>query len=274
MSEKLKPYLAWVTFLLMLISVGIVRYQMTTVIFAFILGIAGTVLIFFTEVGYTYRKTGLVKVGSVRTWLRTHIFMGIVGPLILIWHTGLMFYGFAGWLAALTAVVVVSGFIGRYIYRLIPRSIKGQELTLRELEAQAKTRAAKLAELMVKSPEAAALIKAVNEQLGSGGLIGGPPGGRPPGLLELFKSSIDWEIARWRLRRLFAGRRPIEHQLLHDIKALELEQLTLRRRINLLDTSKATLSNWTIFHKPLTLILFVGILLHVINVFYYGKVLP
>lgn len=274
MSEKLKPYIVVATFILILGAIWSLRFQMTTVIFALILGIIGTLLIFLTEVGYTYRKTGQVKLGSVRIWLRAHIFIGIVGPLIIVWHTGFSVYGFAGWVEALLAIVVISGFIGRYIYRLIPRSIKGQELSLQELNAQKSRLAEKLAGLMAESPEAAAFIQSVNKQLGAGGSISRPPGSKPPGLLELMRSSVEWEKARLRLRRLFAGRHPFEHRLLHDIKVLELEQLTLERRINLLATSKATLSQWTIFHKPLTLVLFVGILLHVVNVFYYGKVLP
>ena len=273
MSDKLKPYLTWGTFVLLLLSVWTIQYQMTTIIFALELGIIGTLLVFFTEVGYTYRKTGLVKMGSVRTWLRTHIFMGIAGPLIVLWHADLSFYGFAGWLTWLTAIVVASGFVGRYVYRLVPRSIKGQELSLKELDAQAGALAAKLDELLAGSPAAAELIQSINRQFGAAGAAGGPASGTS-GLWQLIKSSVSWEINRLKLRRAFAGRHDFERGLLEGIKELELAQLTLQRRIGLLDASKAALSKWTMFHKPLTLILFVGILLHVINVFYYGKVLP
>ena len=241
---------------------------MTTIKFALVLGIVGTILIFFTEIGYTYRKMGLVKGGSVRLWLKAHIFMGIAGPLVVLWHANLSFYGFAGWLTWLTVIVVISGFVGRYIYRLIPRSIKGQELSLKELEAQATALASKLDELAAKSPEAAAALESARSQLGEAAA----PRGGTPGLCGLIRSSIDWEIARLRIGRMLKGR--ADDGLLVEIRDLELAQATLQRRIGLLGASKATMSKWTIFHKPMTLILFVGILLHVASVFYYGKVLP
>ena len=259
--------------MLLLVSSWTIQYQLVTVAFAVFLGIIGTLLIFVTEIGYTYRKTGLIQAGSVRVWLRTHIVMGIVGPVLILWHTGLIFYGFAGWLTGLTAVVVVSGFIGRYIYRLVPRSIKGQELSLKEIEGLTDALAVKLDELLAKSPEAADVIASIDRELG-GAVTGGLPKDKAPTLAQLIKSSISWEISRLRLRSALAGRHPLEHGLLHDIKELELEQLTLRRRMNLLQASKTTLSKWNMFHKPLTLILFVGILLHVVNVLYYGKILP
>jgi hypothetical protein len=71
----------------------------------------------------------------MRAWLRVHIVMGIVGPYLVLLHAAWTFNGLAGALTVLTAIVVVSGFIGRYIYTAVPRTadgvvIEAQELTL------------------------------------------------------------------------------------------------------------------------------------------------
>lgn len=239
-----------------------------------ILGIIGTFLIFFTEVGYSYRKRRIIRSGTIGGWLSAHILLGIVGPLIIIWHTGLNFYGFGGGLTALLAVVVASGFIGRYIYMQIPRSIRGQEATLKEISDQKSALDGKLDALMVESSEAAEIIEAANREIGAICLPGEKGSGKSRGLRELLYSSIRSALCRQRLHRIFAGRNKIEHRILRNIKTTELEQLALQRRIDLLDTSKILLSKWRIFHKPLTMILLVGIFLHIANVFYYGKIWP
>jgi len=123
-SAGLKTLLAITTSALLIFAVWTIDNQIKSVVFSLVLGIIGTALIFATEFAYSYRKSGLFKLGKVRAWLKVHVVIGIAGPLVIFWHTGLNFYGFGGWLAGLTAVVVASGFFGRYIYRRVKRSFK------------------------------------------------------------------------------------------------------------------------------------------------------
>lgn len=273
MSDKLKPYLTWATYFLLLFAVWTIKYQPRTIVLPLVLGVAGTFLIFVTEVGYTYRKLGIIQLGSVRIWLRTHILIGILGPAIIIWHTGLNFYGFAGWLAGLTVVVVISGFIGRYIYRLIPRTSKGQALSLQDMEAESATLATRLQVLLQASPEAARLVGALRDYLGAPDRIDLAKDSHTE-LIHLFRSSIKWEVDRIRLRRFMAGRGSDDKKLLRELRDLELEQLALRRRMNLRDAARAAMSTWDLLHKPMTVALFVGILIHIYAVLNYGRALP
>ena len=82
------------------------------------LGIVGALLMVMTETLYSLRKRTRLfnRAGPVRVWLSFHIFTGLVGPFLVLMHTGLQFRGLAGVTMGLTAVVVVSGFIGRYLY--------------------------------------------------------------------------------------------------------------------------------------------------------------
>jgi hypothetical protein len=98
------------------------------------LGVVGFVLMLLTEVGYSTRKraTGRVR-GTMRSWLRFHIYTGIVGPYLVLLHTAWHFNGLAGPLTLMVGMVVVSGFIGRYIYTAVPRTADGAIIEVSEL---------------------------------------------------------------------------------------------------------------------------------------------
>ncbi len=101
------------------------------------LGILGFVLMLATETLYSIRKRKRGRAfGPMRTWLRAHIFTGIVGSYMVLLHTSWQFGGLAGWTMLATIVVVVSGFVGRYLYAALPRTIDGDEATLAEVQSR------------------------------------------------------------------------------------------------------------------------------------------
>jgi len=98
-------------------------------LFGHALGILGFVLMILTETAYSLRKrTRLASWGKMSNWLQFHIFTGLVGPYMVLLHTSWKFNGLAGAVTLLTVVVVISGFIGRYIYTRIPRTADGSEV--------------------------------------------------------------------------------------------------------------------------------------------------
>jgi hypothetical protein len=99
------------------------------------LGIVGFTLMLMTETLYSLRKRAMRRPrGSMRSWLRFHIFTGIVGPYLVVLHAAWSFNGLAGVLTLMTLVVVASGFTGRYIYTAVPRTADGAVLEARELQ--------------------------------------------------------------------------------------------------------------------------------------------
>jgi hypothetical protein len=85
------------------------------------MGLIGMALMLATETLYSLRKRAKrVHFGRLHDWLSVHIFMGIFGP----WS----FSGLAGAAMLMTVLVVISGFIGRFIYIRIPRSANGSDL--------------------------------------------------------------------------------------------------------------------------------------------------
>jgi hypothetical protein len=93
------------------------------------LGILGFILMLMTETLYSLRKRSRsVRWGRMSSWLQIHIFTGLVGPYMVLLHTSWKFNGLAGASTLLTVIIVVSGFIGRYIFTRIPRTLDGMEI--------------------------------------------------------------------------------------------------------------------------------------------------
>ncbi len=99
------------------------------------LGILGTLFLFST-LFYVARKRlkWLSKAGSPVGWLEFHIFCGVFGPILITYHTSLKFNGLVSVAYWSMVLVVVSGFVGRYLYVRIPKTIRGEELSAAEIE--------------------------------------------------------------------------------------------------------------------------------------------
>ncbi len=88
------------------------------------IGIVGFILILMTETLYSIRKRLTdAKWGSMASWLKFHIYTGLVGPYLVLLHTSMRFHGIAAVAMLFTIVVVASGIVGRYIYTSVPRTV-------------------------------------------------------------------------------------------------------------------------------------------------------
>ena len=98
-------------------------------LFGHVMGIIGFVFMLMTETLYSLRKRSrTVKWGKLSNWLQFHIFTGLVGPYMVLLHSSWKFNGIAGITTLFTIIIVVSGFIGRYIFTRIPRTLDGMEI--------------------------------------------------------------------------------------------------------------------------------------------------
>jgi hypothetical protein len=105
--------------------------------FGHLTGVIGFLLMLMTEILYSLRKRSRsARWGRMSSWLSFHIFTGIVGPYMVLLHAAWTFKGLAGVVTLMTVIVVVSGFIGRYIYTSIPRSVDGLEVESSAIEKE------------------------------------------------------------------------------------------------------------------------------------------
>lgn len=101
------------------------------------IGIIGTLMIVFGVGIYMLRKRSryFARLGILKHWLEFHIFLCTLGPILVLFHTTFKFGGIVSISFWSMVAVVASGVIGRFIYLQIPRTIKGRELTLAEVQA-------------------------------------------------------------------------------------------------------------------------------------------
>lgn len=118
-----------ITALYLLVIFFIKKIPPASEFFGHSIGIVGFILMLMTETLYSLRKRSRsVRWGRMSSWLQFHIFTGLVGPYMVLLHTSWKFNGLAGVTTLFTVVIVVSGFVGRYIYTRIPRTMDGLEI--------------------------------------------------------------------------------------------------------------------------------------------------
>ncbi len=100
-------------------------------------------------------KAAVTRHVSMRTLLAWHIYAGLLGPLLVLLHTGHKFESVLGIaLTALTLIVVFSGFVGRYLLRRIGSDVRMK----REMLSQLYEAYDVASERLAKEPERRGLI--------------------------------------------------------------------------------------------------------------------
>ncbi len=225
------------------------------------LGIIGTVLMIMTEVLYSLRKrTRLLNWGGpVRLWLSFHIFTGIVGPFLVLMHTGLEFKGLAGISMLLTVIVVASGFIGRYLYTALPRTLTGVAATHHEIMEEAQAIQTTLVQFQAQKP--LQVQRLVSE-------LGQRKGGRNPFLTVFGRTYYHWRF-RWRLRQAVRKLDQLEASQQKRLEELLSRKRELDRQIEMLETARRLLGYWHILHIPFGLTLFFSVAIHIVATLYF-----
>jgi hypothetical protein len=149
---------------------------------------------------------------SMRTLLAWHIYAGILGPILALLHTGHKFNSPLGVaLTALMLLVVLSGFVGRYLMSYFSQELLEKRHMLEALTAAYDQTARELA----RQPEQAALLGSVSgffARAVAGAFVPSPASGTsglalPTRALRLAESMADLEYAlktHERFKRWFA----------------------------------------------------------------------
>jgi hypothetical protein len=70
------------------------------------------------------RKVRVWKIGTGQSWLRAHIWLGLLAFPLILFHSGLLFgHGLTLWLMILFTIVLVSGIIGVLLQNILPRTM-------------------------------------------------------------------------------------------------------------------------------------------------------
>ncbi len=229
------------------------------------LGIVGFLLMLMTETLYSLRKRSRgARWGRMSSWLRFHIFTGLVGPYLVLLHTSWKFNGLAGIVTALMITVVFSGVVGRYIYTAVPRTADGVVVEAAELERQIAAAEADLRHWLAGRPEAdqrlVQRLAALPDAAGSG-----------PSLV-LGRALLEWGYRQaWRRerRRMSA----LERAQARELERLLRQRRSLLRQVASLALARRMLAIWHTVHIPIGMALFTAAFVHIGAGIYYATLL-
>lgn len=222
-------------------------------------GIAGSLMIM-TGVGlYASRKrlAFLRNAGPIRTYLTVHIFLCLLGPSLIIFHTTFKFGGLVAVSVWSMLAVVASGVVGRYLYTQIPKTMQGQEMTDAEMTRESEMLRQTLLE---HSGLTAADLDRVET------LIHARDGAQHRGVLGALLDGLTFDLHRRRQLTLFRqefARSRLSGQLLARMSHLALRRSVLRRRMAMLEHSRRLFHLWHVIHLPFTIVMFVILFIHV-----------
>lgn len=227
------------------------------------LGMVGALLMLMPFL-YMLRKRlpWLKSSGSLRGWLEVHLFCGVVGPVLVTFHTSFKFNGIVSAAYWSMVVVVLSGFIGRYLFVRIPRSIRGNELARGDLDARAESLKVEIAD-SAQSMEVLRRVEAFEQSE--------VPAAADVSAFDLFFG----EVGLGRRLRRFEGelqRAGLAADLAAEVVTLTQERAMTLRRIAYLQKTKALFGVWHVFHLPLVYLLLVIVIAHVAITLYLGYV--
>ncbi len=217
---------------------------------------------------YTIRKRMGHKssLGSMRVWLNFHMLLGIIGPILITFHTTFKFGGLIGTSYWAMIATVLFGVLGRYIYIQIPRGITGAELSMREIELSA---AAMDRQLEAQLGRKGADQKAIRGIFDAVGEVDPADRNAFLVLLQMMATDLRNRFRTWTLRKVLVNDFCLDARSAGYTVSLIKRKAALIRRKNLLSTTHRILKYWHVIHIPLAIVMFSIMFIHIIVYFVF-----
>lgn len=204
---------------------------------------------------YSVRKRvgALRRLGPLSRWLDAHIFLGVVGPLLVILHSTFKVQGLVALSFWSMIVVASSGVLGRYLYLQIPRTRAGEALALEDIERADRELSERLrTRFGLDEKQLADLDAATVTASGRVSLLGG-----------MLRMVVDDLSLRARLRE-FTRRCPfVPRPLLGEFGRTLRSKAIARRRLLLWGRLHELFHYWHVFHKPFAAVMYLFMVVHV-----------
>lgn len=206
------------------------------------LGVIGTFLILFGVSIYIARKryNFMAKQLRLKYLLEFHIFLCVLGPIMILFHTAFKFGGIVSIAFWSMALVVLSGVVGRYIYIQIPRTIEGRELSLNEVKDMKTDLASVLTEKFKLADNIISMIISLTKD-------------------DIIKNS---ELTVGSLRKALRQNNVPNAERGTILKMVKKEK-SLSRKISRLLTMQKLLKYWHVIHLPFAIIMLVIVIIHI-----------
>lgn len=270
------PALAFAAATVAAIVVGLIadteRYLTAESGLGYALGIVGgTMMLALLLYSARKRIPGLRRVGATTAWFKAHMIMGVLGPVLILFHSNFSL-GATNSNVALFCMLAVagSGLVGRYIYSRIHYGLYGRQATLAELQGDAQRLRAQVSKLQLVPNLIAQLDAAERHVMAAGTFVLARP--------------VVVTLRAWRARRR------LSHYLHRELKRVKPASRTLRdhgghfekvvnryirerleatRRVAEFENYEHLFAWWHVLHLPLFVMMIVAGIVHVIAVHIY-----
>lgn len=226
------------------------------------MGFIGAFLMTVGVLMYSLRKRWkrLANVGLIKHVLEMHIFLCLLGPVLVVYHTAFKFGGLVGISFWCMVIVVLSGALGRYLYMQIPKTITGREVSPFELERQ-------IGHLdhCLRKEISDDLVERVNaltpDVLASADMSA---------VVALSKLIVH-NARQGRTIRAGIHRMVSQNGSMHpDVVARMVERAHLKQQLVNLTLTQRLFRAWHMFHLPFAIVMFVIMVAHIVTAFLFG----
>lgn len=238
--------------------------------FGFYLGVVGT-LMMLALLAYPLRKyvRWMQRWGAIKHWFRVHMILGIVGPTLVLFHSTFHIRSPNAAVALLSMlIVVISGVVGRFVYRQIHYGLYGSRATLQKAQEHLAGSSDSVTSRLYFAPRVEQWLKAFEDGL--------PRTDRP--LISKVWHLLTLSMRRhWlelrcdrELRTLMGRERHVEFPG-GTAQAIQFASAYLRevQRVAQFSTYERLFSLWHVLHIPLIYILAASTVFHIVAVYMY-----
>jgi len=230
------------------------RYLVAEEGLGYAIGIVGGSMMLLLLVYPLRKRRNWHFLGPVGFWFRMHMFFGIVGPALIVLHSGYRIGSLNGLVALVSMLLVAaSGLVGRYLYRRIHHGLYGSKLRFEEFYRQGEHWESALQTARERNPELVEQLHELEERLAV----------RHTGLHR------SWRFYRTARKRLKILRRRIRRCLNGQDRKRMLQRIKALEGICDLGINEILFSYWHVLHLPLFILLVFSGLTHVAVVHFY-----
>ena len=240
------------------------------------LGIVGGTMMLLLLLYPAGKKSALLqRLGLVKHWFRIHMILGLVGPLLILYHCNFSVTAINSAVALYSMLAVaISGVIGRYFYTRIHRGLYGKRANIEELRAE-------ITDAVENSSGLAAILpNSISELHRVSAKLMGDEYTRSISMRHSLSWTIKYYYVRIRLHWLINAelreRAASSDAVLNNVKNLRrtankyaADQVGIMRQVAQLAFYERLFSLWHVFHMPLFLLLVASALVHVLAVHMY-----
>jgi hypothetical protein len=240
------------------------------------LGIFGGVLML-TLLLYPLRKRIRILhvLGPTRSWFRIHMLFGLVGPLLILYHSNFRLGSVNSQVALYSMLLVAgSGIIGRHFYARIHRGLYGKKTSLKELQIDLSESVEKSHGLAKLMPHLVSKLERMSAEMQGCQITQSLGIGRS--LRWTFSHAFVRMLLLWTARAELQAAAKRSEVVARDYKRLSMtasryirEYTSLVGRVAQFSFYERLFALWHVLHLPIFLMMIVSALTHVLAVHMY-----